>query len=351
MSTRKFRVGIVGCGGIAQTHATGWLSRKEEIEITAVCDIEAKRAQEMAEKTGAKEVFTDYRRLVRLKELDAVDVCTPNKLHTPVVLAALNAGKHVICEKPLAVTAAEVRRMGELADRKKLLLMTAQHMRYGAPARAAKQFVEGGALGTPIHARVYALRRNLLPAWGGFIDHKLSGGGPCMDIGVHALDLCMWLIGFPTPVRVTGRSRVVFAKDNDIPGAWGEWDRKRFTVEDHAVGFVHFDNGMTMVLEASWLNHQEENETMRDVIFGTKGSLEWPTAKYWSVRNRVLFDAQLKEPRGLPPPHTAELLDFFDCVTNHKPSPVPWQETIKVIAILESIYKSEKLQRELRVRY
>jgi predicted dehydrogenase len=257
----------------------------------------------------------------------------------------------VVCEKPLAVTTAEVRKMGQLADRKKLKLMTAQHQRWTQKGRAVKQFIEDDGIGMPIHARVYALRRNLVPSWGlGFIDKKLSGGGPCMDIGVHALDLCMWLVGFPKPTRVTGRSRVNFAKGNEIPGAWGEWDRKRYTVEDHAVGFVHFENGMTMILESSWLNHQEPNEVMQDTIFGTKGSVEWPTLKYWSARNRVLFDAQIKEAGGGLPPHTAELLEFCDCVVNNKPSPVPWQETIKVIAILESIYKSEETGKEIAVR-
>jgi predicted dehydrogenase len=351
MKERKFRVGLVGCGAIAQTHVKGWLTRKDDIEVAAVCDIDPKRAEETAQKTGAREIFTDFRKLVRLKDLDAVDVCTPNMLHTPAVVAALSAGKHVICEKPLAVTAAEVRRMGELADRKKLKLMTAQHMRFGAKSIAAKRFVADGGIGKTIHARVYALRRNLLPSWGRFIDRKASGGGPCMDIGVHALDLGMWLMDFPKPVRVTGRARVNFAKGHDIPGGWGEWDRRRFSVEDFAVGFVRFADGTTMVLETSWLIHQEENETMRDVIFGTKGTLEWPTGRYWSARNRVLYDAQLKEPTGLPEAHTAELIAFFESVTERKPSPVPWQETIKVIAILEAIYASEKAGQEVAVRY
>ncbi|MBA4387692.1 MAG: oxidoreductase [Verrucomicrobia bacterium] len=351
MAKRKFRVGIVGCGGIANTHATGWLTRKDEIEVVATCDVDIKRARELAQKTGAREVLTDYRKLVALKDLDAVDICTPNMLHTPGVLAALNAGKHVVCEKPLAVTTAEVRKMGMLADRKRLKLMTAQSTRWSQKSKAVKKFIAGGAIGTPIHARVYALRRNLLPSWGvGFIDRKLSGGGPCMDIGVHALDLCMWLTDFPKPVRVTGRSRVNFAMAHDIPGAWGEWDRKRFTVEDHAVGFVHFDNGMTMVLEASWLNHQEANETMQNNILGSKGGVEWPTLKYWSARNHVLYDAQIKEQAGGLPAHTLELLDFCDCVVNNKPSPVPWQETIKVIAILEAIYSSESQRKEIRVK-
>ena len=350
MASRKFKVGIVGCGGIAGLcHVPGWQAHPD-VEIAAVCDVDKARAAALAQKAGAKSVFSDFRKLARLKELDAVDVCAPNRVHTPAVLAALEAGKHVICEKPLAVTVREVAAMGQLARRKKRKLMTAQNCRYHPMAVAIKRFVDDGAIGKPIHARVYSMRRNLLPGAPGFIDRALSGGGPCMDIGVHSLDLALHFMGFPKPVRVTGTSKLNFAKGHDIPGGWGEWDRKLFSVEDFAAGFVHFESGSTLVLETSWLNHQEEDERMEDIIFGSAGSIYWPSGKYSSARRRVLYNAQLKEPQGLRPGHTAELFDFYDCVTQNKPSPVPWEETIKVIAILEGIYRSEKLKREIRLR-
>jgi len=350
MASRKFKVGIIGSGGIAAAcHVPGWEAHPD-VEIVATCDVDLKRAGALAEKAGADHAFDDYRKLVKLKELDAVDICTPNRIHTPAVLAALRSGKHVICEKPLAVTVAEVRQMGRLANQKKLKLMTAQHQRYTPMGITVKRFIDDGALGEAIHARVYATRRNGLPPAPGFIDKKLSGGGPCMDIGVHVLDLCMWFMDFPKPVRVTGTSKTNFAHGHDIPGGFGEWDRKLFSVEDFAAGFVHFENGATMVIEASWLNHQEEAGRMEDTIFGSRGSIEWPSGKYWSARNGILYDAQLKEVAAPHPPHTAELHDFYDCVTNKKPSPVPWEETIKVIAILEGIYKSQEQAREIKLK-
>ncbi|MCC6416376.1 MAG: Gfo/Idh/MocA family oxidoreductase, partial [Opitutaceae bacterium] len=255
MSSRKFRVGIIGGGGIAQAvHIPGWLNLPE-VEIVGVADVSETTAKKAAAVAGATRVFTDFRELVKL-DLDAVDICTPNKVHTPAVLAALEAGKHVICEKPLAVTTAEVRQMGAMADARKLKLMTAQQQRFTATGIAAKAWVDGGNLGAAYHARVRAMRRALLPPAPGFIDAQLSGGGPCMDIGVHALDLCMWLMGFPKPVRVSGSARTVFAKGHTMPNFWGEWDRERYSVEDFATGFVHFDNGATMMLEAAWMCHQ-----------------------------------------------------------------------------------------------
>jgi predicted dehydrogenase len=265
------------------------------------------------------------------------------------VLAALEAGVHVLCEKPLAVTTKEVRAMAAAASRKKRILMTAQHFRFTDKITALKRYVDAGGAGDFYHARVHALRRNLLPISPGFIDPKLSGGGPCMDIGVHALDSAMHLMGFPTPMRVTGTTAVHFAKGEAIPGAWGEWDRTLFGVEDFASGFVHFENGMTMVLEASWLGHQKEREDFSFFLFGRKGSVSWPDNEAFSALNRTLVSHQILPTAGLKPPHTEEILAFARAVREGGPSPVPVGETLKVIAILEGIYQSAKTGREIRL--
>lgn len=349
MASRKLRIGLIGAGGIASNpHAAAWEAHPD-VEVTAVCDINEAAATTLAERLGAKHVFTDFKKLVKLKEVDAVDVCTPNRVHTPAVLAALTAGKHVVCEKPLAVTVKEVLQMGRLATKKRCKLMTAQHQRWTPMGKACKEFLGKDGIGKPIHSRILALRRNLLPARPGFIYDRLSGGGPCMDIGVHALDLGLWLLNFPTPVRVSGTAKTNFAKGSAIPGAWGEWDKKGFDVEDFAAGFVHFADGSTMNIEASWLLHQEESERMEVWATGMKGKISWPDGKFASVQNGVLYDTEIKCATGLPP-HTQELYAFYDCVTSNKPSPVPYQETVKVIAILEAIYESSRLGREVKVK-
>ena len=162
-----------------------------------------------------------------------------------------------------------------------------------------------------------------------------------MDIGVHALDLCMHLMGCPKPVAVTGRATVNFAKGRRIPGGWGEWDRKRFDVEDWASGFVHFDTGATMVLEAAWLCHRPAGgEDLSCHIQGEKASVDWPTGTFHSVQNRTFVDGNIRAVEGLDRPHTEELHAFYAAVADNKPSPVPWQETLRVIGILEGIYKS-----------
>jgi predicted dehydrogenase len=347
MST--FKVGVIGTGGIFRgAHLHGWKSIPDA-RIVAVADVDLSRASAFAKEFNVPHCFSDFKELVKLN-LDAIDVCAPNATHTPAVLAALTSGKHVLCEKPLATLTKEIRQMGQLADRKKLKLMTAQHQRWTASAQAIKAWADAGNLGEVYHARVRAMRRAWQPVRPGFIDKKLSGGGAAMDIGVHALDAAMWIMGGPMPVRVTGATKVNFAKGHQIPGMWGEWDRKRFSVEDFAAGFVHFANGATMTLEAAWLGHQSENEDMSFQLFGRRGGVKWPSAEFATVQNRAFAQGTLTWPQPIDRPHTEEIKAFYNCVVNKKPSPVPWTETIKVIAILEAIYASQKRGREVAVK-
>jgi predicted dehydrogenase len=135
-----------------------------------------------------------------------------------------------------------------------------------------------------------------------------------------------------------------------IPGMWGEWDRKLFSVEDFAAGFVHFENGATMTLEAAWLGHQQENEDMSCQVFGMKGGVKWPRGEFASVEGKTFAQGTLTAPRGVDRPHAEEIKAFHDCAVNNKPSPVPWTETIKVIAILEAVYRSQQKGREVTIR-
>jgi predicted dehydrogenase len=346
-STKKLKIGLIGTGGIVRgAHLKpGWLA-VPDAEIVAACDVNETAARKLAEDFNIPHVFTDFKEMLKKTDLDAVDICTPNKVHTPAVIAALESGRHVLCEKPLAVSTEEILAMRTALRKTKLVLMTAQHQRFGESGAAIKAWVDTGALGEVYHARVNATRRNWLPINPGFIDPKLSGGGPCMDIGVHALDTALWLMNFPKPVRVSGRAHTNFAKGFDMPGAWGEWDRTLFGVEDFASGYVHFSNGSTMVLEASWLQHQQ-TEDLSATLLGKKASIQWPSGHFHSVVNRTLIDGKVLPHAGRKPAHTEEILAFADAIRNGKPSPVPIEQTIYVIAILEAIMKSSQINQEV----
>jgi predicted dehydrogenase len=346
MAGKKLKVGIIGAGSIMRgAHMPGW-QQAEGWELGAVYDAHRPTAEALAKDFGIPHVCNDVQDLVKL-DLDAVDICTPNKAHTPAALAALNNGKHVICEKPLAVSTAEVKELQAASRKAGKLLMTAQNQRFGSRAIALKKFVDGGNLGEVYHARIHAVRRNWCPTKPTFIDSSISGGGPCMDIGVHALDLGMWLMGFPRPLRVTGVTRTNFAHTGEIPGAWGQWDPKRFDVEDFASGFVHFENGATMVIECAWLQHQKEKEDFSARIFGKKAGITWPTGDYAQTVNGAFVDGTLDEPADQKSSHTAEVLAFADAVATGKPSPVPVEQTLLVIGILEAIVQSGKTGKEV----
>ena len=344
---RVLKVGIIGAGGIVRGfHLNpGWRA-DPQTEVVAICDVNEKVARKLADDFQIPKVFTDFRDMLAETEIEVVDVCTPNKAHTDVVIGALEAGKHVLCEKPLAVTVEEILAMRKALRATDRLLMTAQHHRFSAASVAIKAWVDTGALGEVYHSRVNATRRNQLPVNPGFIDPKLSGGGPCMDIGVHALDMALWLNGFPKPVRVSGRAHTNFAKGFDMPGGWGEWDRELFGVEDFASGFIHFEDGSTMVLEASWLQHQEKEE-LNATLQGKKASIRWPTGHFHTVANRTLIDGMVLPHLGRQAAHTEEILAFARAIREGKPSPVPIEESMAVIGILEAIMKSNQLNQEV----
>jgi predicted dehydrogenase len=345
----KLKVGVVGAGGVVRAfHMPGWAA-VNDAEVVAVCDIHQETAEKLAHDFQIPTVYSDYRKMIADPAITVIDVATPNKFHTPVVLAALKGGKHVLCEKPLATTTKSIKEIGQAAQKAKGILMVAQNMRFSPAAVAIKRFLEKEDLGHVYHARIHAVRRNWMPARLGFIDEKFSGGGPCMDIGVHALDLGMWLMGFPKPVRVSGRTMVNFAKGWDIPGGWGEWDRDAMNVEDFASGFIHFENGATMVLEAAWLQHQKEDQDFSAMLYGHKGSIHWPTGQFSTAVNRTLVDSTVLPATGLKPSHTEEIIAFANAIREGKPTPVPYTDSLKVITILEAIYKSSKLGREIKV--
>lgn len=252
MSNKTLKVGIIGVGGIVKTHIPGWVA-SPHAEIAAASDINEPVLDAFCTEFDIKKKSTDPADLFNDPDIDIIDVCTPNRYHAPLSIAALEAGKHVICEKPLAAAPDEIKQMIAARDKAGRLLMTAQHMRFKADSRALKAEIDAGELGDIYHARSWMLRRAAAPIRPGFIMKKHSGGGPCIDIGVHILDLTLWMMGNPQPVSVTGVARNELAK---LPGAFSNWGGKippEFDVEDFATAFVRFDNGATLILECSWM--------------------------------------------------------------------------------------------------
>lgn len=343
----KVRIGVIGSGGIAQgAHLPGYKACPE-VEIVAVADVFEKTAQAAAEKFNVPNIYTDYEKMLKTEELDAVSVCTPNFMHKDAAVAALKAGKHVLVEKPMAMNAKECDAMLKAAKESGKKLQVGFNNRFSGGAQALKRFVESGDMGNIYYARAQALRRRGIPGWGVFTQKDKQGGGPLIDIGVHILDLTLWLMGHPKPVAVSGTYRQDFGKRKDILGLMGQWDTENFTVEDFAVGFVRFENGATLVLESSFVANIE-SDVFNTQLLGTEGGCTSSPVKMFFEKNKTLIDAT---PVSLPnvATHTAEIRHFVDAILNDTPVYVPGEQGAMVTRIIDGIYKSSESGKEVKI--
>jgi predicted dehydrogenase len=277
--------------------------------------------------------------------------------HAPYAIQALNAGKHVICEKPLAPTPDAIREMIAARDASGKMLMTAQHFRFAGTSQAVKKQIDTGALGEIYHARSWMLRRAGMIPTPSFTKKSVSGGGPCIDIGVHVLDLTLWLMGHPKPVAVTGVAKQTFA--NRKKGLWAHWrpdapmpSPENFDVEDFANAYVRFDNGATLMLEVSWFMHHDAlGEDMQIWLYGTDGGAHWPKAEFLSsnYETKQFYNTTLKATADKMEPHALECVEFARAVAEGRPSPVPAEQSLQVLTILDGIYRSQVAGGEIRL--
>ena len=273
---RKVRIGIIGCGGIANNKHMPALRKIPEVEMVAFCDIIEERAVKAAADFGTPDakVYTDYKELLKDESIEVVHVLTPNRDHSYITVDALEAGKHVMCEKPMAINTAEAQKMVDAAKRTGKKLTIGYQNRFRPDSMYLNQACEAGDLGEIYYARAQAIRRRAVPTWGVFLDAEKQGGGPLIDIGTHALDLTLWMMDNYEPEMVVGTKYRKLADTKNAANAWGPWDPEKFTVEDSAFGFVRMKNGATIYLEASWaLNSLDVNEA-KTILCGDKGGAD-----------------------------------------------------------------------------
>src|SRR5579871_4279803 len=241
----KVRVGIVGCGGIANGKHLPSLSRLDNVEIVAFCDIIEARAEQAATEYGIKgaKVTKDYQKLLADTSIDVVHVCTPNDSHAEIAVASLESGKHTLSEKPMAKRAADAKRMLEASRKTGKKLTVGYQSRHRPDSQYLYQACRRGDLGEIYYAKAHAIRRRAVPTWGVFLDEEKQGGGPLIDIGTHALDLTLWLMDNYKPKMVVGTTYHKLSQRENAANAWGPWDPKQFTVEDSAFGYITFENG------------------------------------------------------------------------------------------------------------
>jgi predicted dehydrogenase len=349
----SLKVGIIGCGGIARGKHLPALAQIKEVELVAFCDIEIEKAQEVAEVHGTKEakVFADYKEMLAEMDLDVVHVCTPNISHAEISIAAMEAGAHVMCEKPMAKTTAEAEEMIAASKRTGKKLTIGYQNRFRTDSSYLHEVCADGELGEIYSAKAHAIRRRAVPTWGVFLDEEAQGGGPLIDIGTHALDLTLWMMDNYKPKYVVGKTYHELAKTKNAANAWGPWDPDKFTVEDSAFGFIVMENGATIYLESSWALNSLDVKEAKTTLFGTQGGADMNDGLTINGEARgLLYEKKIElETGGVDfydgagsDPAVLEAQSWVDAILNDTEPVVKPEEALVVTEILEAIYESSK---------
>ena len=351
----KLKIGFIGCGGIANAkHFPGMAQQKEYVDMVAFCDLIPERAEKAAKEYGTPDakVYTDYHDLLADPTIDAVHVLTPNVAHCEITVAALEAGKHVLCEKPMAATPADAQKMLDARDRTGKMLTIGYQYRHFPVNQVAKKVVDDGWLGDIYYAEATYLRRRGVPTWGVFTDKSKQGGGPLIDIGTHALDLTLFMMNNYEPAYCVGKTFHKLNKQKNTGNAWGDWDTEKFTAEDSAFGFVVMKNGALINLKSSWaLNMADPIEAVTTIcgdkagadmlkglrintVIGGRQVMITPDLSAGSV---AFFDGAAG---GAP--EDLEAKTFTDAVLGKGKLYVTADQAAVVTRILEGIYESDR---------
>jgi predicted dehydrogenase len=337
MSEGKLRVALMGVGAIAQVVHLPVLNDLDEVELTAVCDVDNVRANALAARFGIPHIFRKDQDVFRSDLIDAIIICTPSYLHEEQAIAALEAGKHVLVEKPLALTPESVERVIAAAERTGRTLMVAMNNRYRPDTAALRPFAQNGELGDVFLTRGAWLNRKMRvvrPTW----RHRraTAGGGAMMDLGVQTLDLCLWMLGFPEAVSVMTQMHYPDGME----------------VEDTAGIIVRMKNGAGISLTVSWsLVAERDRHYLR--MLGTRGSgAISPLAVFKEIETGQMIDVTPNVSLGRENLYTAsyrqELTHFIRVATGESDEPLP-REQVQVMRIVEAAYRSFTEKREVEL--
>jgi Predicted dehydrogenases and related proteins len=348
----KVRIGIIGCGGIANGKHMPSLKKVADAEMVAFCDIIVEKAEVAAKQYGTPDakVYSDYKKLLEDKTIDVVHVLTPNRAHSFITVDALEAGKHVMCEKPMAINAEEAKKMLDASKRTGKKLTIGYQNRQRNDSLYMKQESMDGTFGDIYYAKATAIRRRAVPTWGVFLNEYEQGGGPLIDIGTHALDLTLWIMDNYKPKYAVGTTYHKLNNQTNSGNAWGDWDPAKFTVEDSAFGFVVMENGATILLEAAWaLNTLDVREAVTTVcgtaaggdmngginINGIRNGRQYVMKPNLSGGGVAFYDGA-----GDEDPAAREARLWVKAIKDNKDPFVKPEQAFCVTQILEGIYKS-----------
>jgi predicted dehydrogenase len=352
MSMPKLKIAVIGAGSISDAHLTAY-SLHPEVELTAICDLNEARAQEKADRFKAAAIYTDYLELLADPDIDAVSVCTWNHTHAVIAKAALEAGKHVLCEKPLCKTVEEALGLQETVNRTGKLLQVGYVRRYGMNVQTLRKFIEAKELGDIYYAKASCLRRLGNPG-GWFSDSERSGGGPLIDLGVHIIDLCWYLMGKPKIKSVSGNTYRKLGNRAHIENLSyykaADYNADKNDVEDLANALIRFDNGASLMVDVSFTLHARKDE-LTVKLYGDKGSAEIePELQIISEKHQTILNMtpQIDHPSfQFQPGFNAEIAHFVDCCRGRTETISPVEDGVEMIKILNAIYQSAAEGKEI----
>lgn len=360
----RLRIGVIGCGFIANLkHFPSLTTFPERCVITALCDLELDRADKAKADYHLEAAYTtaDYHRVVDDPDIDVIHVCTPNNSHREITVAALEAGKHVLCEKPMAISGADARAMVDAAQRCGRKLTIGYQNRFRKDARFVRRAIDEGRLGDIYVGRAYAVRRRGVPTWGVFRDKEKQGGGPLIDLGGHALDLTLWYMDNYDVDYVVGAT---FDRMRDKPegNLGGPWNPAEITVEDSAFGFVKMTDGSVVTIDASWALNVPESREGCTTLCGTEGGAQIVSVDgaYVATLNGVvggeLTETAPEAKAGYfgvsgsgDNPGALEVTTWFDAIEHDTDPVVLPQQACRVTEILEAVYRSAATNQAVRL--
>jgi len=353
------KLGIIGAGHIAGEHIKA--AALAGIKIIGVADVDGNRAKELACAHKIPHAVDDPGELIESAEIDAVVICAPNRYHAPLAVAALNGGKDVLLEKPMAMNVQECEQINAAAKANGRIVQIGFVQRYTAVATTAKRFVDGGRLGRVYHAKAHHYRRRGVPGLGGWFTTKaMSGGGALIDLGPHIIDLSLYLMGSPKPVRVSGKVYADFGcklKDYLYEWMWagpakldGVCD-----VEDAAHALVRFEGGATLEINTTWAGNFPDGSVKNLMgVFGEQAGLTFElggdAVRIAAEDQGHNVDINPKLPNvGLVDAFATQLSTFVDCVQDRTEPSANGITGLTVQSIIDAIYESSRLDREVEL--
>ncbi|BBI35380.1 Gfo/Idh/MocA family protein [Cohnella abietis] len=342
----QIRIGVIGTGSISETHLNAY-SQNPNATISAICDLNEDRARQVATKYGASKTYTDYNALLADPDIDAVSICTWNNTHASISIAALKAGKHVLVEKPLCRTVAEALEVQEAVRESGKLLQIGYVRRFDPNVVMLREFADQGEFGDLYYAKASTIRRLGNPG-GWFADVERSGGGPLIDIGVHVIDLCWYLMGRPKVKTVSANTYKKLGNRSHIEHLSfykaADYDASKNTVEDMANALIRFENGASILVDVSYSLHAKQDEGSVK-LYGDKGGFEIDpeiaivTEKYNTILN---IQPQTNSEAGFQgePAFQNEINHFIDCIVKGEQPLSPVEDGVEMMKILCAIYES-----------